>query len=184
VNSFERIVDDRAEWEEHKMNLRDEFRETSRRWSTLAFYERLEQAVIYILTALIAVVVAVATVRLSMAIFALVTANLIDPSDYAVFQTVFGMIFTVLIALEFKHSLLVVLHSRTNVVQLRSVILIALLALVRKFIIIDVRTAMPSLIAALAAAILALGLVYWLVRNQEDSTWEQNTPESNQVNRP
>src|SRR5436189_33548 len=154
-------------------NLRDEFRATNRRWSTLGFYERLEQAVIYILTALIAVVIAVATLRLAMAIFALVTANLIDPSDYAVFQAVFGMIFTVLIALEFKHSLLVVLHSRTSVVQLRSVILIALLAIVRKFIIIDVQTAMPSLIAALAGATLALGLVYWIIRAQDESTFAQ-----------
>jgi uncharacterized membrane protein (DUF373 family) len=158
------------------MALRDELRQTRLRWSTLGFYERLEQAVIYILTALIAIVVAVATLRLALVIFALVTANLIDPSDYAIFQAVFAMIFTVLIALEFKHSLLVVLHSRTSVVQLRSVILIALLALVRKFIIIDVRTAMPSLIAALAGATLALGIVYWLVRNQEDESTPHTPP--------
>ena len=158
------------------MNLRDEFRETRRRWSTFGVYERFEQAVLYVLTALIAVVVAVATLRLAVTIVILVTTNLIDPGDYAVFQTVFGMIFTVLIALEFKHSLLVVLHSRASIVQLRSVILIALLALVRKFIIVDLRTGTPSLIAALAGATLALGLVYWLVRDQEWRAWDQKAP--------
>ena len=47
------------------------------------------------------------------------------------------MIFTVIIALEFKHSLLVVLARRESVVQVRSVILIAMLAMVLKFIILD-----------------------------------------------
>jgi hypothetical protein len=44
--------------EKCQMKLRDEFRETQRRWSTLGFYQRFEQTVLYILTALIAVVVA------------------------------------------------------------------------------------------------------------------------------
>jgi hypothetical protein len=35
-------------------------------------------------------------------LFELVLSGSLDPSDYAVFQAVFGMIFTVIIALEFK----------------------------------------------------------------------------------
>lgn len=163
------------------MKLSDEFRETQRRWSTLGFYQRFEQAVLYTLTALIAVVVAAATLRLALTIFVLATTNLIDPSDYAIFQAVFGMIFTVLIALEFKHSLLVVLRSPASIVQLRSVILIALLALARKFIIVDVHTATPGLIAALAGATLALGLVYWLVRDRERREWEHDELGSQEV---
>jgi hypothetical protein len=42
---------------------------------------------------------------------------------------------------------------------------IALLALVCKFIIVDVKTLPPAMIGALAAAALSLDLVYWLVRN-------------------
>ena len=159
------------------MTARDQFREARKRWLTLGFYEQFEQAVLYILTALIAVVVAAATLRLALAIVALVMANLIDPGDYTIFQAVFGMIFTVLIALEFKHSLLVVLHSGASIVQLRSVILIALLALVRKLIIVDLHTSSPSMIAALAGAALALGLVYWLVRDQDWRVREQKERE-------
>jgi uncharacterized membrane protein (DUF373 family) len=91
------------------------------------------------------------------------------------------MIFTVLIALEFKHSLLVVLRNPASVVQRRSVILIALLALVRKFIIVDVHTATPGLIAALAGATLALGLVYWRVRDQEWRAREHDQSGSTEV---
>jgi uncharacterized membrane protein (DUF373 family) len=77
------------------------------------------------------------------------------------------MILTLLIALEFKHSLMVVLHDRRNVVQTRAVILIALLAIVRRFIVLDLYQTAPSTVAALAGAALALGIVFWLVRSQE-----------------
>ena len=77
------------------------------------------------------------------------------------------MIFTVIIALEFKHSLLVVLERQESVVRVRSVVLIAMLAVARKFIILDLKEAGPSQLFALAAAVLALGVVYWLVRDQD-----------------
>ncbi len=42
----------------------------------------------------------------------LVFANEIHPANQAVFQAIFGMVFTVIIALEFKHSLLIALRDR------------------------------------------------------------------------
>jgi uncharacterized membrane protein (DUF373 family) len=47
------------------------------------------------------------------------------------------------------------------------VVLIALLAIVRKLMIIDVSATEAEQRFALAAAILALGTVYWLVRDQD-----------------
>jgi uncharacterized membrane protein (DUF373 family) len=73
------------------------------------------------------------------------------------------MVLTVLIALEFKHTLLVVKHHRRAIVEVRAVVLIALLALVRRFIILDLYQASPGIIASLAGAIVALGAVFWLV---------------------
>jgi uncharacterized membrane protein (DUF373 family) len=93
--------------------------------------------------------------------------DMFDPTDYEVFQTVFGMIFTVIIALEFKRSLLVVGERRLGIVQVRAVILIAMLAIVRKLIILDLAHTEPMQLFALAAAVLALGAVYWLVREQD-----------------
>jgi uncharacterized membrane protein (DUF373 family) len=52
-------------------------------------------------------------------------------------------------------------------VQVRTVILIALLAVVRKLMIIDLSVADAQQLFALAMAILALGLVHWLVRDQD-----------------
>jgi uncharacterized membrane protein (DUF373 family) len=47
------------------------------------------------------------------------------------------------------------------------VILIAMLAIVRKLIILDLETTTASQLLSLAAAILSLGAVYWLVRDQD-----------------
>jgi len=80
---------------------------------------------------------------------------------------VFGMIFTVVIALEFKRSLLVVAERRKSIVQVRTVILLAMLAIVRKLIILDLKSTDAAQLFALAAAILALGSVHWLVREQD-----------------
>ena len=83
--------------------------------------------------------------------------------DYRIFQRLFEMILTVLIALEFNHSLAEVVKGRRGLVQVKTVVLIGILVVVRKFVLIDLESASSWLLLALAAAILALGIVYWLV---------------------
>jgi uncharacterized membrane protein (DUF373 family) len=97
----------------------------------------------------------------------------VNPGDPQAFQSLFGMVLTVLIALEFKHTLLIVKHHRRAIVQVRAVVLIALLALVRRFIILDLYQTPPSVVAALAGAALALGIVFWLVSNPEAEQEEE-----------
>lgn len=150
------------------MKLREEFGREQRRWSASTLYQNFERVVVYLLTGLIAVVVATATWRLVLTVMALVSADRMDPSQYEVFQGVFGAMFTVLIALEFRHSMWVTLHSDRSVVQVRSVVLIALLALVRKFIILDIKTVSSAVIGSIAAAVVSLGVVYWLIRQDSD----------------
>jgi uncharacterized membrane protein (DUF373 family) len=150
------------------MSIKEEFRDAREEFRLLSLYQRFEHIIIIILTAMISVIVVVAVWNLSLKIvFGLILSGSLDPSDYAIFQGVFGMIFTVIIALEFKKSLLVIAERRENVVQIRSVIMIALLAICRKVIILDMRETEAAQIFALAAAILALGVVYWLVRDSD-----------------
>jgi uncharacterized membrane protein (DUF373 family) len=73
----------------------------------------------------------------------------------------------VIIALEFKRSLLIIAERKQNIVQVRTVLLIALLAVVRKLMILDLTGMDASQLFALAATIMALGGVYWLVRDQD-----------------
>jgi uncharacterized membrane protein (DUF373 family) len=150
------------------MALRGEIEAGRMRWRGLSFYQKFEHAVVLVLVGLIAVVVIAAVWSLAIKIlFGLVLSGRVDPTDPAVFQAVFGMIFTVIIALEFKRSLQIVTERRDTVVQVRAVILIAMLAIVRKLIILDIGPANTGELFGLAAAILALGAVYWLVRDQD-----------------
>ncbi|HVI27269.1 phosphate-starvation-inducible PsiE family protein [Hansschlegelia sp.] len=141
--------------------------ETRRVWPGLSLYERFEQAVAIALTALISIVVVAALIGLSIRVAELLMHGFLDPAEHKVFQAVFGMIFTVLIALEFNHSILSVLQRRDSIIQARAVVLIALLALARQFIILDSTETDPMTIIGLAAAVLALGAVHWLVRDQD-----------------
>ena len=150
------------------MAFREEMAAAQTQWKMLTIYQRFEHLVILILTGLIAVVVVASVWNLALKVLlSLVVSETFDPTDHAVFQAVFGMILTVIIALEFKRSLLVATERRGTIVQVRTVILIAMLAVVRKLIILDLAASTATLTFALAAAILALGGVYWLVRDQD-----------------
>jgi uncharacterized membrane protein (DUF373 family) len=150
------------------MSIRERLRVAREEFRLLSLYQRFEHVVIVILTALIAVIVVVAVWNLTLKIlFGLVLPGGLDPSDYPAFQAVFGMIFTVIIALEFKKSLLVVADRHDSVVQIRSVVVIALLAICRKIIILDLTETDALHTLAFAAAILALGVVYWLMRDRD-----------------
>jgi uncharacterized membrane protein (DUF373 family) len=142
-------------------------RQTRGAWPALTAYERFEQVVSLVLSLLVSALIVAALVHLTFRIALLVLYDLTDPAEQEVFQAVFGMVMTLLIALEFNHSILGVLERRHGIVQVRTVVLIALLALVRKFIVIDAAHAAPATILGLAASVLALGGVYWLVRDQD-----------------
>jgi uncharacterized membrane protein (DUF373 family) len=92
----------------------------------------------------------------------------LNPLDHTVFQQVFGHIMTVLIALEFNHSLQYAITRSRGVIEAKIVILIAQLAIVRKLIVADLYTVTPAWLAGLAALILALGITYWLMRDRDE----------------
>ena len=124
------------------------------------------------MSALIAVVVVLTLWSLAIKVFAILlqVGLVVDLTDSAVFQGLFGMIFTVIIALEFRRTLLVITERQQSVVHVRAVVLIAMLAIVRKLIIFDLAAGGAVELFALAAAILALGGVYWIVRNRAASS--------------
>lgn len=133
-------------------------------WKKLSFYERFEQTIALILSGVIMVVIVISLVQLIRAVFIILFLEAFNPLDHAVFQKVFGMIMTLLIAMEFKHSIIKVALRSDSIIRVRTVILIALIALSRKFVLLE-PNADPGGIAALAGASLALGIVYWLLRD-------------------
>jgi uncharacterized membrane protein (DUF373 family) len=75
---------------------------------------------------------------------------------------------TLLIALEFNHTLRYFVTRHQSVIQTKVVVLIALLALARKFIVLDFRETTPGYLLGLAAITLTLGVTYWLMRDSDD----------------
>jgi uncharacterized membrane protein (DUF373 family) len=143
------------------------FRETRGRWKVMGVYERFEQVVAITLSLIVAAVILIALVQLVVHIVPLLLRGL-DILEGEVFASLFGMILTLLIALEFGHTIVRVAVRQDNIVQVKTVVLIALLALSRKFIVLDPHTDGAATIAALAGATLVLGAVYWLLRERDD----------------
>jgi uncharacterized membrane protein (DUF373 family) len=140
------------------------------RWRGLSLQAQFEHAIVLFLNVVIAVIVVLTVWSLALKVFALVLqTGSSNTTDSAVFQSLFGMIFTVIIALEFRQTLLVITERQRSIVHVRAVILIAILAVVRKLILLDWATGGSEELFALAAAILALGAVYWLVRDRVPS---------------
>jgi uncharacterized membrane protein (DUF373 family) len=152
------------------MRLNQTFAAVAARWRPMSLRQKFEDVIIFVLTALITVIIAMAVWSLALKILSsAVLSNGFDPTDYVVFQALFGSILTVIIALEFQRSLMVVTERRHGIVQVRTVVLIALLAIVRKVLILDLVTADAALLFGLAATILALGAVHRLVRERDGS---------------
>ena len=136
-------------------------------WRVMSFYERFEQLIALVLSAVIAVIIVISLFQLIRVVFNLLILDAFNPLDHSVFQRVFGMIMTLLIAMEFKHSIIKVALRKESIIQVKTVLLIALLALARKFIILDPDIS-PAKLAALAGAALALAVTYWLLRERDD----------------
>jgi uncharacterized membrane protein (DUF373 family) len=147
--------------------LRDRYGNFKESWQTLSLYERIEQVIALTLTGLITIIIVIATWDLAKEVFYLAWHGVLDPLDHRMFQAIFGQIMTLLIALEFKHSIVKVVAHGESIIQVKTVLLIALLAVSRKFIILDPDKYSAQTILALAAVLVGLGITYWLIRDRD-----------------
>lgn len=143
------------------------FSETRKHWSRLNWYQRFEEVVVTVLSLIVAIAILVAVLNLLLTLYKLLRFSVLDAAHPEAFQAVFGMIMIVIIALEFNHTILGQLERGLGVVHVRAVVLIALLAVLRKFIVIEIGEADANLLFALSASTIALGAVYWAIRQQD-----------------
>ena len=146
----------------------ERWQHSKEQWSVLTYYQRFETAVAIVLTVVIALIVAVALYRLCVGVITALVFEAANPLEHSVFQAVFGQIMTLLIALEFNHTLRYVVTRHQSIIQTKVVVLIALLALARKFIVLDVHEVPTDYLFGLAAITLALGLTYRLLCRRDD----------------
>lgn len=90
--------------------------------------------------------------------------------QYAVFQTLFDRVLAVIIAVEIAHSIKQMARGEHGRSQLRTVVVIGMLAVVRKLILLEVETTSGLFLVGLAAVIVALAaaylVVFWIERHR------------------
>ena len=75
----------------------------------------------------------------------------------------FGLVLSILILVEFNHSIALGIRRRSGVLQVRVIILITIIVIARKLILIDYTTTRIETWLGLGALSLSLGLLYWLL---------------------
>lgn len=152
---------------ERKAWLERHFPEICSRWSELSQYRRFERIISLILTFAIGLLVLIAIFYLLSNVFTLLFLETADPFNFRVFQAVFDMVLTILIAMEFNNSIVRTMEEEGRLggfVHVEVVVLIAIMAVVRKFMVMDVESLDPQHLLGLGGAILALGGTYWLLK--------------------
>lgn len=89
--------------------------------------------------------------------------------NHNAFINVFGAFMTVLIAMEFNHTVFSTISGSSTTVKVRSVILVSLLALARKVVLIDLKDYEYTSIIALAVLITGVTFAYWVVARFEQT---------------
>lgn len=75
-------------------------------WKIMSFYEKFEQIVAISLSCVIAFIIIVSLIQSIRTFITLSLGNGFHPLNHQAFQNMFGMIMTLLIAMEFKHSII------------------------------------------------------------------------------
>jgi uncharacterized membrane protein (DUF373 family) len=143
-------------------------RNLKEQWRVLSYYQRFESMVALALTLIVALIILVALYRLGASVLSGLFMGMLDPLDPKVFQAVFGEILTLLIALEFNHTLQYAVAREQSIIQTKVVVLIALLAIARKFIVLDLDEVSAGHLFGLAAVALALAIGYWLICERDE----------------
>lgn len=132
-------------------------------WRELGFYERFEQVVAIFLSVLISVIIFFACIQIALDVYDLIILK-DDLTAPDTFRNLFAGILTVLIALEFNHSIVQVIERKQSIIQVRIVVQIAILALVRKFILLDLAKTEAMVLIGLGAIVLSLAALHWAVK--------------------
>ncbi|MFD1341542.1 phosphate-starvation-inducible PsiE family protein [Litorisediminicola beolgyonensis] len=129
-------------------------------------------------TALVAVLLLLGT----MAVIGLATASFLRLTfqvaaesglsvSYTTLQALFDLLLGAVIAIELAHSVHLMLSGGSIYAQVRIVLVIGLLAVVRKLIVVELEAVSGALLLGLAAAVLALGIAFailvWIERETD-----------------
>jgi uncharacterized membrane protein (DUF373 family) len=118
----------------------------------------------FVVLILMTIIVAIAIVELGIILY----LDLFDPTDDVLFLEIdelfriFGFFFIILIGFELVET--VEMYFKDNVIHAEVVLLVAVIAVSRKVILLDLEKYDPLAIIGLGIIIIALGGCYWLIK--------------------
>jgi len=118
----------------------------------------------FIVLILMTIIVAVAIVELGIILY----LDLFDPTDDVLFLEIdeifriFGFFFIILIGFELVET--IEMYFKDNVIHAEVVLLVAVIAVARKVILLDLEKYDPLAIIGLGIIIIALGGCYWFIK--------------------
>jgi uncharacterized membrane protein (DUF373 family) len=146
-----------------------------RDWKRFLSYELFERVASRIVMLFIAIIIVYTLILMGMTLFDQIKFS---PAyiDTESLRDVFGSILSILILIEFNHSIALALSRRSGILQARPIILITILVIARKVILLDFATASFEQMIGIGAIALAFGLLFWLISARADLS-ESRSPE-------
>lgn len=132
-------------------------------WKVSNTFQKFEILVCLILCMFLAIVVVFTLARLAYSTIILVE-NPFSGANAQATQVIFGVIVTTLIALELIRAIIHNIKNHAVVIHASEMILIGIIALVRKLIILDYTKVSALTLIGLAASIAALSGIYWVLQ--------------------
>ena len=134
-------------------------------WLESNLYERFQTLVSLLLVLLIAVVVTMSVLQVITTLIGVVASGS-DFLAYGAVKALLGQILLVLIALEFGHSLVLALKDRKIVFQIQGIILIGILAVIRKLVLVELDEVDTLSLFGMAAILVGFAALYWVVNQR------------------
>jgi uncharacterized membrane protein (DUF373 family) len=153
-----------CDWfKEHRMRLLDIFKKEP---SLHNLYERFEFIVSGILLVIISIIIVYSLVLVVITLAADFRADIYFAQNGALKDT-FGLILGLLILVEFNHSIALSMRRHSGVLQVRIIVLIAIIVIARKLILLDYANTAVNTLLGLGGLALSLGALYWLLTDVE-----------------
>ena len=139
------------------------------------FLRVFEHHIVTVLLGMMVIVVALGTIELGVIIYEQMMLPPMFLLDINEMLTVFGFFFMILIGLELIETIKVYLSK--EVIPVEIIFLVAIIAVTRKVIILDVKKLDPLTLIGMAAIIISLSVGYFVVKkslNKEDESIGKN----------
>jgi len=138
------------------------FRAFNQRGGFYELYSRFELIVSGVLLFFISIVIVYSLVALAAILFNELISG-IHFAEPAGLKDTLGLILSILILIEFNHSIVLSMRERAGVLQVRVIVMITIIVIARKLILIDYATVSWLTLLGFGGLALALGALYWML---------------------